>query len=82
MSNDQQPPEQAAGCTIKASDLAGSSLVWTGELPTLRFESGPVGYRLARRRSDGQLVLQSAHQWTEGPNGGIVWRDTEIVEID
>ena len=31
---------------------------------------------------DGRVVTQGAYQWTQGFNGGVVWRDMPIVLVD
>jgi len=38
----------------------------------------PASYRLVRERS-GELTLQGAYHWHQGPAGGFEWRDIETV---
>lgn len=55
--------------TITATDVT---------TPALVSESGPHGYRLARK-PDGELVLQGAFVRTKGFAGTTIWRDQETV---
>lgn len=47
-----------------------------------RVESGtPIGYRLARK-SDGEIVLQGAFEWSEGCSRGFEWREIPTIILE
>jgi len=46
--------------------------------PSRMESTTPASYRLVRERS-GELTLQGAYHWHQGPAGGFEWRDIETV---
>lgn len=36
----------------------------------------------AARYPNGQIRIQGAYAWSQGDEGGLVWRDLPLVEVD
>ena len=41
----------------------------------------PNGFRMARY-PDGRLVLQGAYAWSQGSEGGVIWKELPTVDVD
>jgi hypothetical protein len=64
---------------LDLSTLSDWGLTQSFPLVPSRMESTtPASYRLVRERS-GELTLQGAYHWHQGPAGGFEWRDIETV---
>jgi hypothetical protein len=60
----------------------GSFLAQSGvSMLSTRTESQMANAVRLAQYPDGRQVLQGAYQWTEGFNGGIVWRDLPVIMV-
>jgi len=59
-------------------DLTDDGLV----VAPARVEASFPNMLRAARYPDGQIRIQGAYAWTQGTEGGIVWRDLPLVEVD